>query len=100
MLGVRELGDRSSAEADFRPTDFRVYADEIGGTVIQVYTKKNAAAVPREVNGLRNPLVPREVELRDSGKAIFKRYNDGRWVLTSVHWTGITFDGNVEVQGK
>lgn len=40
---------------------------------------------------------PKEHEANSRGVAVFKHYNDGRWVLVSVAWDGNRVSGSVDV---
>jgi hypothetical protein len=102
VLGIQELPQENAARADIRFNDFQYNSDTLGNPVSKDkktppnpdigdpnYTRKrlqhaNNATLVRRFSG--------------KGVGILKRYNDGRWMLTEVHFDWVGVSRNIEIQ--
>jgi hypothetical protein len=100
VLGIQEIPQENSAKADIQFNNFEYMADSVGSPVSKDKKvkpiPKDRLPTPEEYAEQLNR--PREKSYSGSGVAILKHYNDGRWVLTEVHFN---FDGiktNIQIQ--
>lgn len=100
VLGVAEESGGSAATADIRFDRFRYWwnsgglmtPDEVRAWNQRFEEQLRSGMIPM---GLGDK--PKEHEANSRGVAVFKHYNDGRWVLVSVAWDGNRVSGSVDV---
>lgn len=102
VLGIQELPQQNQAKADIRFEDFQYNSTDMGTPVSKDkvtppqpninspnYWAEAAAYVNNQVKVTR---------YSGEGVGILKHYNDGRWVLTSVHFNFVGVNGAVTIQ--
>ncbi len=100
VLGIQDSPQDNSAKADIQFNNFEYMADSVGSPVSK---DKKVKPIPKDRLPTPDEYAeqlnrPREKSYSGSGVAILKHYNDGRWVLTEVHFN---FDGiktNIQIQ--
>ncbi len=98
VKGIQEIPQQNSAVADLQFSGFQ-YGTTFEGGLLRAKDFK-----PKKPSGDMIPspdeMFPqRAITYSKDGKAIFSRYNDGRWVLKEVRWgfdTGVK--GTVEIR--
>lgn len=102
VLGIQEIPQENAARADIRFDGFQYNADGAGTPV-----SKDKKGPPEP--SINDPAYYRKMAeyglgqtqvKRYSGKGvgILKHYNDGRWVLTEVHFDFEGVKGDIEIQ--
>lgn len=102
VLGVQEVPQQNLAKADLRFENFRYVADDFGSPVSKTKTTPPNPDInsPNYWEELNRSVTQRVRETRYSGDgvAILKHYNDGRWVLTEIHFGMTGVNGNITIQ--
>lgn len=102
VTGIRELSQENAAQADIRFDGFQYNADMMGTPI----SKDQKAPEKPDIN---SPNYWEQVSnygteqigtktYSGQGTGTFKRYNDGRWVLTGVQFNFVSVNSTVEVK--
>jgi hypothetical protein len=102
VLGIQELPQENAARADIRFDDFQYNANTQGSPV----SKDKKAPPEPSVNDpnfyekmLKHGLEQTQVKrFSGQGVGILKHYNDGRWVLTEIHFDFVGVSPKTEVK--
>ena len=97
VKGIREIPEQNAAVADLQFQQFE-YGVTNEDQLIRAKDFKMPAKSGKLIPPPEEMFPPRKISYSKEGKATLTRYNDGRWVLNSVHWgfdTGVK--GSVEI---
>jgi hypothetical protein len=102
VMGIRETPEQNMATVDVRFTDFQYNANSYGNPVPKDQTTPQAPST-KSPNYWEDMMKHTNGQVRarsytGEGVAIFKHYNDGRWVLTSVHFGMFGVSGEIQVR--
>ncbi|MGH9800371.1 MAG: YARHG domain-containing protein, partial [Blastocatellia bacterium] len=102
VIGIQEVPQQNMAKADIRFEGFQYNSTDVGTPV-----SKNQATPPKP--DINSPsywedaakYTMQQVRVRSysgEGLGVLKHYNDGRWVLTEVHFNFVGVNGNIQIQ--